>query len=167
MIALGVERTIEQDPAFAVRIMVDIANKALSPAVNDPTTAVQVLNHLGDTLRMVGSTPLPVASDRAAGNAGVLVSARRWEEFLSLGVTEIREYGASSVQVMRRLRAVLEELRESVLPDRRAAVEAELARLHATVDRGFGGTVDLELAGVPDRQGIGGPPEPSRQTRAG
>jgi Predicted membrane protein (DUF2254) len=36
MIALGVERTIEQDPAFAVRIMVDIANKALSPAVNDP-----------------------------------------------------------------------------------------------------------------------------------
>jgi hypothetical protein len=97
----------------------------------------------------------------------VLVSARRWEEFLSLGVTEIREYGASSVQVMRRLRAVLEELRESVLPDRRAAVEAELARLHATVDRGFGGTVDLELAGVPDRQGIGGPPEPSRQTRAG
>jgi uncharacterized membrane protein len=95
MIALGVERTIEQDPAFAVRIMVDIANKALSPAVNDPTTAVQVLNHLGDTLRMIGSTPLPVPSDRAAGNAGVLVPTRRWEEFLSLGVTEIREYGAS------------------------------------------------------------------------
>ncbi len=59
MVALDVERTIEQDPAFAVRIMVDIANRALSPAVNDPTTAVQVLNHLGDTLRLVGATALP------------------------------------------------------------------------------------------------------------
>ena len=134
MIALGVERTIEQDPAFAIRIMVDIANKALSPAVNDPTTAVQVLNHLGDTLRMVGSTAQPVPSaGSAAGDGEVLVPVRRWEEFLSMGVTEIREYGASSVQVMRRLRAVLEELRASVLPERRAAVDAELARLDATV----------------------------------
>jgi uncharacterized membrane protein len=47
MIALGSERTIEQDAAFAMRIMVDIAIRALSPAVNDPTTATQMLNHLG------------------------------------------------------------------------------------------------------------------------
>ena len=58
LVALGVERTIEQDPAFAVRIMVDIAIRALSPAVNDPTTAVQVLDHLEDLLRMVGQTDL-------------------------------------------------------------------------------------------------------------
>ncbi len=53
--ALGRERTIEQDPAFAMRILVDIAIKALSPAINDPTTAVQVLDHvealLGDLAR--------------------------------------------------------------------------------------------------------------------
>ena len=47
MIALGEERTFDQDPAFALRMMVDIANRALSPAVNDPTTAVQVLDHIG------------------------------------------------------------------------------------------------------------------------
>jgi uncharacterized membrane protein len=158
MIALDVERTIEQDPAFAIRIMVDIANKALSPAVNDPTTAVQVLNHLGDTLRMVGATPLPVPSKERASREGlVLVPVRRWEEFLSLGVTEIREYGASSIQVMRRLRAVLEELRGSVLQERRAAVDAELARLDATVARCFAGTDDLDLASAADPQGIGGP----------
>jgi uncharacterized membrane protein len=158
MIALGVERTIEQDPAFAIRIMVDIANRALSPAVNDPTTAVQVLNHLGDTLRLVGSTALPVPpAASAAGTSGVLVPVRRWEEFLLLGVTEIRRYGAASIQVMRRLRAVLEELRESVLPERRAAVDAELARLDATVARHFDGTVDLDLATAADPQGIGGP----------
>jgi uncharacterized membrane protein len=157
LIALGVERTIEQDPAFAIRIMVDIAIRALSPAVNDPTTAVQILNHLGDTLRLVGATPLPDTARRSGGgSAHVLVPVRRWEDFLSLSVTEIREYGASSVQVTRRLRALLEELRESVLPERRAAVDGELARLDATVARGFGGTEDLDLAVAPDRQGIGG-----------
>ena len=56
MIVLGDERTIEQDPAFAIRIMVDIADRALSPAINDPTTAVQVLNHLSDVLRLIGTT---------------------------------------------------------------------------------------------------------------
>ena len=63
IIALGVERTIEQDPAFAVRIMVDIAIKALSPAVNDPTTAVQVINHLGETLREIGPTDVQGGRD--------------------------------------------------------------------------------------------------------
>jgi uncharacterized membrane protein len=165
LVALDVERTIEQDPAFAIRIMVDIAIKALSPAVNDPTTAVQVLNHLGDTLRLVGSTPPPVPSDRDAGSADVLVPVRRWEEFLSLGVTEIREYGASSVQVLRRLRAVLEELGESVLAEGRAAVDAELARLDATVARHFGGAVDLDMANAADPQGIGGSAARGRSAR--
>lgn len=58
MVALGVERTFEQDPAFAIRVMADIAVKALSAAINDPTTAVQALDHLGNVLRLLGSTPL-------------------------------------------------------------------------------------------------------------
>ena len=58
MVALGIERTFEQDPAFAIRIMADIAVKALSAAINDPTTAVQALDHLGSVLRLLGSTPL-------------------------------------------------------------------------------------------------------------
>ena len=58
MIALGDERTFDQDPAFALRMMVDIANRALSPAVNDPTTAVQVLDHIGEVLGHIGRTDL-------------------------------------------------------------------------------------------------------------
>src|ERR1700733_7706355 len=58
MVVMGAERTIEQDPAFAIRIMVDIAERALSPAVNDPTTAVQVINHLADLLRLIGTVDL-------------------------------------------------------------------------------------------------------------
>jgi uncharacterized membrane protein len=158
MIALGVERTIDQDPAFAIRIMVDVAIRALSPAVNDPTTAVQVLNHLGDTLRIAGSTPVPGAS-REPASAEVLVPVQRWEQYLALSVTEIRQFGGSSVQVARRLRSLLEELRESVVPERRGAVDVELARLDATVTAHFGGTVDLDLASATDRQGIGGPVE--------
>ena len=158
LVALGVERTIEQDPAFAVRIMVDIAIRALSPAVNDPTTAVQVLDHLEDLLRMVGQTDL---SDEGAPlekmDAGLVVPVRRWGDYLTLSVTEIREYGHGSIQVVRRLRAMLDELSESVLPERREAVLHELERLDDAVAARWGATVDVDLAGRSDRQGIGGP----------
>lgn len=163
MVALGVERTIEQDPAFAVRIMVDVAARALSPAVNDPTTAVQVLDHLAELLRRVGTAHLPApreatGSAAAAGSAGrVIVPQRSWEAYLELGLTEIREYGATSVQVVRRMRAMLLELEGLVPAHLRPPVRAQLVRLDATVARAFGGTEDEDLAMQPDAQGIGGP----------
>ena len=136
-IAIGAERTTEQDPAFALRIMVDVAIRALSPAVNDPTTAVQVIDYLGETLRQVGTAGFAVTTQvtRAPGGAGVVIRHRHWEDFLALGVTEIREYGSPSIQVMRRLRAMLEDLDEAVPPECRGAVASELARLDATVAR--------------------------------
>jgi len=158
MIVLGVERTIEQDPAFALRIMVDVAIKALSPAVNDPTTAVQVINHLGDLLRTIGAADFQPSMQRDGEVGRVLVAARGWEEYVALGVTEIREYGASSVQVVRRLRAMLEELQDAVRPECRAAVEDELVRLEADVAREFGASADLDRAGKADGQGLGGAP---------
>jgi uncharacterized membrane protein len=162
MVVLGAERTIEQDPAFGVRIMVDIADKALSAAINDPTTAVQVLNHLGDVLGVIGRLDLSRSRwDPAQGTqTGLVIPARSWEDYLTLGVTEIREYGSSSIQVMRRMRAMLEELREQVRPEHRPAVEDELARLDAAVARAFGDSVDLDRAGTADAQGLGGRTEP-------
>jgi uncharacterized membrane protein len=71
-------------------------------------------------------------------------------------VTEIREYGASSIQVVRRLRAMLEELHGAVRPERRAAVEEELARLDADVERTFAGSSDADRATEADHQGLGG-----------
>ena len=76
---------------------------------------------------------------------------------MTLGLTEIREFGATSVQIMRRLRALLEELLETVRPEHRAAVEDELRRLDATVADAWGDSVDLDRASEADRQGIGGP----------
>jgi uncharacterized membrane protein len=158
LIALGLERTIEQDPAFALRVMVDVANKALSPAVNDPTTAVQVLDYLGDSLRVIGETDRSVPSwHNGVATQGVVAPVRRWEDFLALGVTEIREFGSTSIQVMRRMRAVLEKLQQEVRPENRAAVKAEIARLDTTVVAGFSGAIDRDWAGVADPQGMGGP----------
>ena len=159
MVALGQERTIEQDPAFAIRILVDVANLALSPAVNDPTTAVQVLDYLGETLRIVGRTEWPARTweDNGRSRRGVVIPARSWEDYLALTANEIRDYGAGGIQIMRRLRAMLEELRAEIRPEFRAAVDDELARLDATVSRSFGGSVDFDRASTADTQGIGGP----------
>ena len=86
-----------------------------------------------------------------------MVRARRWEDVVELAFTEIRQYGGSSVQVVRRLRALLEDLRERVQPEHRQAVEDELARLDATIAEHWGDSVDLDLARTADGQGIGGP----------
>ena len=92
MVALGHERTIDQDPAYAVRIIVDIAIRALSPAVNDPTTATQMVNHLGALLDGVGSRDLDgrgLLVD-STGELRLVVPTRTWENYLELGVSEIR-----------------------------------------------------------------------------
>jgi len=161
-LALGIERTIDQDPAFALRILVDVAIRALSPAVNDPTTAVQVIDHLEDTLALIGGTPgldgrWEYRDDTSA--LRLVMPAHRFEDFLSLGVTEIREYGNSSIQVVRRLRAALLALEASVLPEYAPIVTAELERLRLTVAAAFGESPDSGLAAHADRQGIGGPPK--------
>src|SRR4051812_23726676 len=98
MVALGHERTLDQDPAFAMRIIVDIAIRALSPAVNDPTTATQMINHLGEVLAGVGAHDLRgrgVLVD-AAGALRVTVPTRTWDDYLELGISEILQYGRSS-----------------------------------------------------------------------
>lgn len=158
LLALGAERTIEQDPAFALRILVDIAIRALSPAVNDPTTAIQVLNHIEAFLHAVGHAGTRgryvLVDDR--GRSRVVVPGRPWENYLELAVTEIRDYGATSVQVCRRLRALLEGLL-AALPDACGpAIRAELGLLDDAVDREFGDAPRRADARTADPQGIGG-----------
>ncbi|MCX4822888.1 DUF2254 domain-containing protein [Streptomyces sp. NBC_01142] len=157
-VALGVERTIEQDPAFALRILVDIAIRALSPAVNDPTTAVQVLNHIEAFLYRVGRTALRshyvLADDH--GRPRLVVPGRGWEDYLQVGVTEIREYGATSLQICRRLRALLDGLLETLSAEHLPAVRVELEFLDAAVEREFTDPRRHVVACTADPQGIGG-----------
>ena len=158
LFALGRERTIEQDPAFALRILVDIAVKALSPAVNDPTTAVQVLDHIEAFVTVVARIELHdrYALSNRDGAVRVVIPGRGWAEYLELAVTEIRDYGATSTQVCRRLRALLDALLTTVPPDRQSAVRNELRRLDAAVEAAFPDPVARSRASGSDRQGIGG-----------
>jgi len=127
-----------------------------------------MLDHLAETLRMLGTAPAAESQTPSEPpTSGVVMPIRDWPEILSLAVTEIREYGSGSVQVVRRLRALLEELAELVGPDRRPAVHDELRRLDATVATAFAGSVDLDRAGVADAQGIGGPSTARRSSPVG
>src|SRR5215831_13256722 len=105
-IALEHERTLEQDPAFAFRIIVDIASKALSAAINDPTTAVLALDQIHMLLREVGLRHLEngMVYD-SNGRLRLVYRTPDWEDFVVLAITEIRQFGAHSTQVVRRMRA--------------------------------------------------------------
>jgi uncharacterized membrane protein len=90
-VAVGQERTLEQDPTFAFRIMVDIASKALSPAINDPTTAVLALDQIHHLLRKVGERYLDAGNVRdTAGRLRLVYRTPDWKDFVWLAVTEIR-----------------------------------------------------------------------------
>src|SRR4051794_2936306 len=158
MLAIGEERTIEQDPAFALRILVDIAIRALSPAVNDPTTAVQVIGALEDLLLRMGESDLRGRSEWRDGDGAVRVrvEARRWEDLLSLALTEIRDYGVTATQVSRRMVALLNRLDARVRPEHRAAVAAQVAALEAALERLVPDPATRAYASEPDPQGLGG-----------
>jgi len=156
-IALDRERTLEQDPAFAFRIIVDIASKALSPAINDPTTAVLALDQIHNLLRVVGLRRLDTGLVHdSAGQLRLVYRTPDWEDFVGLAVTEIRQFGANSTQVVRRMRAMLEDLIRLLPPRRSSALRHELDLLKSTVDQGFAVPQDRKRAESPDFQGLGG-----------
>jgi uncharacterized membrane protein len=155
-VKLGSERTFEQDPKYAIRLLVDVAAKALSPAINDPTSAVQALDQVEDLLIRLGRKRLSAgrARDRK-GNLRVLFPVPDWEDFLLLAFDEIRFYGASSIQVMRRMRALLQDLKDHVPEERREAVERYLERVDKGIRRSFEDADDRKDALEVDRQGLG------------
>jgi uncharacterized membrane protein len=156
-VAIGPERTLEQDPGFAFRIMVDIAIRALSPAINDPTTAVMALDQIHRLLRNIGGRQLDsgVVKD-TKGQVRLLYPTPRWEDIVCLAVSEIRLFGASSLQVPRRLRAMLEHLITILPPPRIPALRQELELVQSAVERSYADTVDRQRADLSDFQGIGG-----------
>jgi len=156
-VAVGQERTLEQDPALAFRIIVDIASKGLSPAINDPTTAVLAIDQIHHLLRNVGVRRLDDERVRdATGRLRLVYRTPDWTDFVTLAVTEIRQFGGTSIQVARRLRAMLENLIQTLPVERTAALRQELKLLHRSAERFFPEPEDRALADVSDFQGVGG-----------
>jgi uncharacterized membrane protein len=155
-IELGDQRTFEQDPKYAIRLVVDIAIKALSPAINDPTTAVQALDQIEDLLLRLGRCHLEkgVYCDDL-GAVRLVVPVPTWDDFLRLSLDEIRFCGANSVQVMRRMKALIKNLLTVLTPERHAALKRWDQRLEETIVRTFADAQEKQEASVPDREGLG------------
>jgi uncharacterized membrane protein len=154
---LKTERTFDQDPKFAIRLLADIAIKALSPAINDPTTAVQTIDQIEDLLHHLGQSELDAGRVRdTMGNLRLIFPAPTWEDYLALAFDEIRQFGATSVQVMRRLRSALIAVAESLInPSQVEAVHQYLKHLDVVIDHSSFDPEDRIAARQEDRQGLG------------
>jgi uncharacterized membrane protein len=149
------ERTLLQDPGFGFRQLVDIAIRALSPAVNDPTTATQVVDRLADLLGQIPDRPDP--SGWFAGESGVArvrIPRDGFDELMTLAFAEIIRYGADSPQVTRRVSAALGSLeaRARLIP--RAGI-SEMRDLLAAATEENSPRAFLALAASPDPRGLG------------
>jgi uncharacterized membrane protein len=138
-------------------MLVDIAIRALSPAVNDPTTAVQALDRIEAVLvDLYRRTPGPAFIRDPNGVPVGRVPAPTWMEYLELALTEIRHYGAGSAQVGRRLHALYDQLVAAVDEGARRRVELERRLLDEALARAFPDPEEQAIVTRPDRLGLGG-----------
>jgi uncharacterized membrane protein len=139
-------------------LLVDIAIRALSPAVNDPTTAVQSLDQIEDLLLRLGRRRLEIGAVRdAEGSLRLVIPCPTWEGFIILAFDEIRYCGARSIQVMRRMKALASDLILALPEERHAPLRHYQERLDATIARSFEDAEEKRDASVEDRQGLGVP----------
>lgn len=137
-VGLARERTMHQDPAFGFRQIVDIAERALSPGVNDPTTAVQAVDELHDLLRRLADRRFP-SEARLDDDGALRVVAPRygWGDYVGLAFDEIRHYGRGSIQVARRMRGAIDDLLAVAPEHRRGPLDRQLRLLEESTRRDF------------------------------
>ncbi len=147
-------RTLYQDPCYGVRQLVDIAIRAVSPAVNDPTTAVQTLDRLHGILRAIADRPDPsgVYLD-TAGTIRLVLPVPDWDRVFDLAFTEIALYGAGDPQISRKLMAIFDDLLSCVRAERLPVIESRRAWLRNEVAARHSLNVDQVL--TPDPLGLG------------
>lgn len=156
-VELGLERTLDQDMAYGLRLLVDIAERSLSEGrFQDPTTAVQSIDRLHDCLRQLAARALPDGRYQDSDGAVRLVMpTMSWNDYVHLAFDEIRMAGIGSPQIARRLRAALEDLITVTSDEQRAPLEAQLGLL----DEGACGQAcngqDAQLVAGSDALGLG------------
>ncbi|MDA2811604.1 DUF2254 domain-containing protein [Nocardiopsis sp. RSe5-2] len=152
----GAERSTFQDPAFGVRQLVDIGVRALSPGVNDPTTAVQCIDRLQLLVEEFAQVPQGerVVRDRK-GRVRAAVPLPQWEPLVELAFTELVLFSSGQPQVTRRLAAALDDIESHVPEARRAALRRAREELRRVCVRSMPEGL-VEFAQTADHQGIGG-----------
>ena len=132
----GPERTAAQDVGFGLRQLTDVANKALSPGINDPTTAVHAIDHISVVLCQLAGCELGPVEHTGDDGARVVVNRPDLEHMLEMSLTQIRRYGAGDPLVVARLYHLLDELAWNVPASELGLVDRERRRLDATTGRG-------------------------------
>jgi len=154
---LKLEPTLDQDAAYGMRMLVDIAERSLSDSpFQDPTTAVQALDRLHDCLRQLARRPFPDGVYRDdADEVRLVVRMMNWEAYVHLAFDEIRMAGAGSPQVSRRLKAALIDLKSVSPLDRVSVLDHQLELLEAATTALIDDERDAQMALREDREGIG------------
>ena len=147
-VRIGFERTLEQDAALGIRQLVDVACKALSPAVNDPYTAVQAVDHLSVIFCALAQRPLGNHVVRDGNGSVVIVPGRRFPEYLATMCGLIRRYGAGEPTVAHALLRLLGNCAAVAGddPERCAAIEEQASIVIADAEREVAQPLDLALA---------------------
>ena len=154
---MELEPTLDEDVAYGVRLLVDVAERSLSDSpFLDPTTAVQAIDRLHDILRQLVRRPFPDGVHRdVAGTPRLTVRSMSWEAYVHLAFDEIRMAGAGSSQVLRRLKAALTDLRSIAPEDRVAVLDHQAELLAAAAEHAMQDERDVEIALRDDREGLG------------
>lgn len=134
-VCTGPERTAAQDVGYGLRQLTDVVNKALSPGINDPTTAVHALGHTAVLLAelmgyQLGATTL--SSDKDVPR--VVLAKPTFEKYLDAAITQPRKYGASDPMVATSLYQLLWSLACNAPSQHRLAIAGQLERLQESVD---------------------------------
>jgi uncharacterized membrane protein len=124
-LVIGKNRTINQDLEFSIRRIVELAQRSLSPGINDPTTALYCIDRLGEVLgRLAGrDIPSPIRYD-ATGQLRILTEVIVIEELACNAFSAIARYGTSDVDVVTRLVNTMGKLSRSFSPAARDAIKA-------------------------------------------
>ena len=127
---VGLERTFDQDPRFAFRLLADIAIRALSAAVNDQATAVQVIDTIDSLVMTLCTRRLDVGRVHAVdGRLQVVIPVPSWTAYVDAAVSDIARAGGTVVPVSQRLLRLLDELGGAVHPSRRPPIDRWRRRL--------------------------------------
>lgn len=140
-------------PAAGLQAIVDIALKALSPAINDPGRAVQAIDHLEDLLMTLAPRVRLEASDSVSTR--IRGTTRTWADYVAISTDEIRHFSTNSTQVQRRLRSLLDTLLGYCPVEQHAPLMARVHALDTQIAREWTGELDIALASVADPQGLG------------
>ncbi len=149
------ERSLRYDPLYAPRLLVDIAIRALSPAVNDPTTAVRSLDEIEGVLRAAAGLELGPRLLRA-GDGEVLLPSPTWDDVVGLALIEIMLSGAGQPQISRRIVALVDDVAADVDAVRAASLVALRDEVTAQIALQAFTPRLAAVAAAADRQGLGG-----------